>query len=318
MSNEHNIDKLLKESFDNFSPEAPDVWQAVQQGVQAAQASAAASSGAGAAVVQGVGLTVKIVAGIAIAAASVTGYLLYKTQDGLDAVKTPAPVVNEQVVVQPRVPVQNNQPVEAEIVTPEVKADKTHVIKHPVSEKPEGKQRQKTVAENLTAEASAQENKMLSSESVKRGESGETQPAEEATLIETLKSITNASSSEKVTGNVSPEGGKTISEKPYNPYTEDGEVYDKPTIPNVITPNDDGLNDKFEVLIENETYYSLKIMNAKGEMVFESRSKTQLWDGKHYKTGQPCPIGNYVYILNYQYKGSEKVHAKKGLIGLFL
>jgi gliding motility-associated-like protein len=104
---------------------------------------------------------------------------------------------------------------------------------------------------------------------------------------------------------------------PYNPYVEDGEVYEPPTIPGSFSPNNDGLNDVFEVLIENEILFSLRILNEKGELVFESRSKNQTWDGKNYKTGNPCGRGNYLYQLNYQYKGSDKVHQKSGIIGLF-
>jgi hypothetical protein len=99
MSNQHNIDKLLKESFENFTPDAPNVWEAVKQGVQAAQATGAASGATVAAVKGGVGLTIKIVAGVAIAATAVTSYVLFTAKPEAKTQQT----TTEQIInVEPK------------------------------------------------------------------------------------------------------------------------------------------------------------------------------------------------------------------------
>jgi gliding motility-associated-like protein len=319
MSNEHNIDKLLKESFDNFSPETPDVWQAVQQGVQAAQASAAASSGVGAtAVVQGVSLTVKIVAGIAIAAASVTGYLVYTAQANKDDVKVADAVVKEQIVNQPEPLIENDQTIKEDHIAAVSPKNGAETTKQPVSVSHSAKQNPKGEEENRTIipPVSVPETGLTVAET-KNSEPNTTPDIKETATIEAPKTVTKTYPNDAGKGDISkPAADKVSKVKPYNPYAEDGEIYDKPTIPGAISPNDDGLNDKFKIIIENETYYSLRIINEKGDTVFESKNKEQLWDGKHYKTGKQCQAGNFIYVLNYQYKGSEKVHEASGLVKL--
>lgn len=312
MSNENNIDKLLKESFDNFSPDAPDVWQAVQQGVQAAQASGAVSSGA--VVAQGVGLTVKIVAGIAIAAAAVTGYILYNSQPNKEVAKVADPVVNEQIITESEVPVANEQPIKEDVQAPVSPKTNIPAIKQPTSGSTSANQNPQSEKEQNTISPAVSE----TGSSVAETPNNEPNSTPKETVItEVPKSATKVQTDATVKSDVSKPEAKVSKEKPYNPYAEDGEYYEKPIVPNAFSPNDDGLNDKFKISIENETYYSLKILNEKGEMVFESKNKEQLWDGKHYKTGQPCPKGNYFYVLNYQYKESEKVREVSGLVGLF-
>lgn len=317
MSDQHNIDKLLKESFNNFYPDAPDVWQAVQQGVQAAQSSAAASSGAGATgVVQGVSLTVKIIAGIAIAAASVTAYLVYNTQVNKDTVKVADAVVKEQQVESKAESVtENDQEIKEGIVAEvpktnneqqQIKTGSLHVQSTPQVEE----------ADNTVTPSVSIPEKTVTTAELKDNEENSTPAVKEKVIAEEPKSITKTHTIDSSKNNVSTQATKGAKAKPYNPNAEDGEVYEKPTVPNAFTPNDDGSNDKFKIIIENETYYSLRIINEKGETVFESKNKEQLWDGKHYKTGQQCQAGNYIYVLNYQYKGSEKIHDASGLVKL--
>lgn len=310
MNNEHDIDKLLKESFDNFSPEAPNVWQAVQQGVQAAQVSAAASSGVVGATVQGVSLGVKMIAGIVIAAASITGYIVLNNETPKETPQPTHTVVNE--VKQPEVlpekqPTPPSESLQSELVQPQKPTAKAE---HKVT------QAAPSVINDLPVSTPAQENTVVQTETKK--EVQESAPGivkENPVSAETPKAtgITGTKEQAKPAGTKS----EKPSALPYNPYAQDGEEYEKPFIPGSFSPNNDGLNDKFKILIENETYYSLMILNDKGELVFESKSSELLWDGKHYKTGVLCPAGIYIYRLNYQYKGSEKSHEESGMLKLF-
>ena len=56
-------------------------------------------------------------------------------------------------------------------------------------------------------------------------------------------------------------------------------------IPNIITPNNDGLNDTFSPQLPPTTTYQLKIYNRWGSLVFESNSPDKLWDGKNVSAG---------------------------------
>ena len=70
-------------------------------------------------------------------------------------------------------------------------------------------------------------------------------------------------------------------------------------IPNVFTPNADGINDSFfpklECLFSD---YSLLIFNRWNEKIFESNSPMQIWDGT-YK-GKGVSKGVYSYVLSYK------------------
>lgn len=65
-------------------------------------------------------------------------------------------------------------------------------------------------------------------------------------------------------------------------------------IPNIFTPNGDGINDYF--MFDNSLVYAkrLTILNRWGSIVFQSDSNF-LWDGSH--DGKECTDGVYYYII---------------------
>jgi gliding motility-associated-like protein len=65
-------------------------------------------------------------------------------------------------------------------------------------------------------------------------------------------------------------------------------------IPNTFSPNEDGVNDVFNVSIENFSRYRLIVFNRFGQIIFDSiDNENEGWDGKY--NGQYVPIGTYVY-----------------------
>ena len=75
-------------------------------------------------------------------------------------------------------------------------------------------------------------------------------------------------------------------------------------IPNVFTPNGDGVNDVLSVQGEWITDLSLMIFDRWGEKVFESDNQSFGWDGS-YK-GVPCSPGVYYYRLEVSCRGGKK------------
>jgi gliding motility-associated-like protein len=67
--------------------------------------------------------------------------------------------------------------------------------------------------------------------------------------------------------------------------------------PNVFTPNGDGENDTFKVKGDGVNSYALRIFSRWGELIFESTSLNDEWDG--YYNGNLVPPGTYVYKINY-------------------
>jgi gliding motility-associated-like protein len=73
-------------------------------------------------------------------------------------------------------------------------------------------------------------------------------------------------------------------------------VYEKLIVPNIFSPNGDGINDSWNITaIDAFDTSNVKVMNRYGEMVFESSGYTKAWDGK-YKNND-LPAGVYYYII---------------------
>lgn len=74
-------------------------------------------------------------------------------------------------------------------------------------------------------------------------------------------------------------------------------------IPNVFTPNGDGVNDVFHMNNVNITSYSLNIFNRWGESVFKTDDVSKGWDGT--VNGKTVPDGTYLFLL--EAKGADDV-----------
>jgi gliding motility-associated-like protein len=74
-------------------------------------------------------------------------------------------------------------------------------------------------------------------------------------------------------------------------------------IPNVFTPNDDGLNDRFMVRKVSLKFISVEIFSRSGKMVYnfsgegESLSNWEGWDGKVNNSSADATPGVYFYII---------------------
>jgi gliding motility-associated-like protein len=71
-----------------------------------------------------------------------------------------------------------------------------------------------------------------------------------------------------------------------------------------FTPNNDGLNDFFQVFhSETVTEGSIKIFDRWGEIIFQSNDINFKWDGT--MNGRKIPDGVYFYQFNYLVKGKR-------------
>lgn len=69
------------------------------------------------------------------------------------------------------------------------------------------------------------------------------------------------------------------------------------TLPNVFTPNNDGVNDYFEIAISDKSDFQIIVINQSNSVVFQSNSVNFRWDGR-LQSGDPAPAGNYVYFIS--------------------
>ncbi len=80
----------------------------------------------------------------------------------------------------------------------------------------------------------------------------------------------------------------------------------EPIIPNIFTPNEDGLNDVFLITgIENCSFYKLTLFNRWGQLMHYSEGSSVSWNGNF--NSEPATQGIYYYVLeteNQNYSGS--------------
>jgi gliding motility-associated-like protein len=73
-------------------------------------------------------------------------------------------------------------------------------------------------------------------------------------------------------------------------------VLKMPRIPNTFTPNNDGINDLWEIqYLEDYPENHLQVFTRTGQLVFESKGYYKPWNGT-YK-GKPLPVDTYYYII---------------------
>jgi gliding motility-associated-like protein len=95
-------------------------------------------------------------------------------------------------------------------------------------------------------------------------------------------------------------------------------VYD---LPNVFTPNNDGVNDTLVPLNGAQFIEKIyiNIFNRWGDLVYKTDDPRIRWDGKNWETHEDCTDGTYFYVCEiYEiYLNGTKVRAVSGTINIF-
>jgi gliding motility-associated-like protein len=65
-------------------------------------------------------------------------------------------------------------------------------------------------------------------------------------------------------------------------------------LPNVFTPNGDGVNDVFRPMLSQMSDFRLRIFNRNGQEVYEGNGGDVAWDGRH--AGGQVPEGVYFFF----------------------
>lgn len=84
-------------------------------------------------------------------------------------------------------------------------------------------------------------------------------------------------------------------------------------VPNVFSPNGDGINDLFKVFYDGSTELEITIFTRTGTKVFELVSPTIVWDGRN-SSGSKLSKGVYYYILSSK---DPLIPVHKGFIHLY-
>jgi gliding motility-associated-like protein len=74
------------------------------------------------------------------------------------------------------------------------------------------------------------------------------------------------------------------------------DVLQKLNVPNVFTPNDDGLNDLLIINGDGNSTYNIQIFSRTGLKVFEKKAKVLVWDGRMF-SGDEVRDGIFYYVI---------------------
>lgn len=307
MNETNNIDELLKQSFEGFTPEPPaNIWQGISNQLPVSEV--AVNADASETVVNTVAkvktftvATKAIVTAAVIATTGAAAWLVQTNQNN------------------------NTPPVEPTSVnkTIEKPAEETLTLMQPVDEtatlvKPTKPETKKDLSlEGLVVAKSSNTNSQQATNSFYKS-SEFIEPTSQKTEFE-----------QKPVNQINPESNFTIKKLADNEAkseeempestTENGQDEPEPAaevvFANVITPNNDGLNDLFDFIkFKNAEYVHLTIINRRHETVFESSDLQNKWDGKHFKTGIDCPEGIYQFVFQYKTLGQPDVKTKLGTV----
>lgn len=87
-------------------------------------------------------------------------------------------------------------------------------------------------------------------------------------------------------------------------------------IPNAFTPNRDQINDRLEFFAEGIEQFKITIYNRRGQVMFQTESPLESWNGTYLNTGEECPQDVYVFEaeLKDYYRKNHNVRGRITLI----
>lgn len=85
-------------------------------------------------------------------------------------------------------------------------------------------------------------------------------------------------------------------------------------MPNVFTPNSDGMNESFlPIKIQQVKNFTITIYNRWGKQLFQSNNPNEGWNGNQIHSA--CPDGTYFWVVNYE-SNFGIIDSKKGVVHL--
>jgi gliding motility-associated-like protein len=88
-------------------------------------------------------------------------------------------------------------------------------------------------------------------------------------------------------------------------------------VPNVFTPNNDGINDKFQVMALGIDQFRMEVYNRWGQMMYETSNPNMGWNGGVDNSADKVPDGTYFYIITFKdHCTTEPLTTEKGHVTL--
>lgn len=297
METNNHIDQILQKGLEHFEPTPPaDAWDFIEQHVQATPPSS--SVGSSSKLVQSIkGLSIGAKVAAILSVPALLGAIYFavpssnKTLDNSVQVNSttqevvpdeiPAPSVGSDLVLNQSTPEIKKLSATSEIKGAEPKGQNVNQAETP---------RELIPVSSTPTTATVVSPKPILPEPSKSNKE-ETKTSQEVQIIKHPK-VDKADNANQVSSFIEPEFG------------------------NAFSPDGDGKNDTWEIRLENATYFHLKIMDSRGQLVFETDQLDHFWNGANFKSGVDCDGGQYVFILDYQAGKMESAKTKGGFINL--
>ena len=77
-------------------------------------------------------------------------------------------------------------------------------------------------------------------------------------------------------------------------------------MPNAFTPNNDNINDFFNIVTKNEKMYQVvkfNVFNRQGKLIYDNENAQLGWDGKH--KDEELISDTYIYLIIVQSRGGQ-------------
>jgi gliding motility-associated-like protein len=277
--------------MESFAPDAPNIWSGIEQGVQANVAAQTAT------VTKTIGsklvLTIAKIATIVLVPASIIVYMASKEKSKVEA----NPKVENSNLTSNK-NIEDLKTVETLKTTSAKTENKSLKLRESKSEflntNTNSNVLEKTAKETSSVNKTNTSEQLNNSNKVKN---------EKVIIVSNDKN--NDISNEEIAESKEVEKIEDIEIK--EDFSNSENEIGIRNFPNVFTPNNDGVNDKFIIDLEGEKFYNLKIYNYNNELVFESNDKNNNWDGINFKNGQACSSGTYYGIFQFKLNNDDKI-----------
>ncbi len=305
MKDNLDIDKLFKDKFESFEPTVnPKVWQ----NVAGAMGSGAASTSTGLAVwLKGV-----IIGGVAASTISVGAWMYFNDNDAtIEKETVKSKPLNSVLVDVNGTESSTDLKLQSEDLAQNINSDLMVGIDHIDEEKPEltVEITEKTPLESVNDMTETNHNQSVDDNDNKslpahiEGKDEVTDNSDQGVVVKQDANIDTPTSekTEELVEDVNlvdsePSLDKLEDNLPIEPMVEIEEESFIKVIPNVITPNEDGVNDQFFIEAENIEEFYIMIYSQFNVKLFESTQADFRWDGYDMK-GQKVPKGTYYYLI---------------------
>lgn len=294
---EQGIEEVFKSAFDNFEADVdPSVWTNVQQAINSPSAPAGQSAqgsvaGKAAAVAGKLGVKAMVAIVSATVGLSVGAYLILSEQKPVAPAQVQAPQATEQVMPQQE-PASAEAPVAELSITPAAAPAEKKII--PAKENEQAMESNAPVID----QSAAQPAPAVAANNTVTGNSG-TKPSAITKPHPVATPHDVAADEDPGENAAAPTAESHIYKNDFADiadYLEQETAAGKKALPNIFTPNGDGVNDVFKIKTKNLLSLTVLVFDQSGKSVFQWNGLDGGWDG-YLPDGRPAAVGNYYYSV---------------------